>query len=1066
MKTYLICTLLFVAVHVKAQVSGYIFNKQGVPVSGATVAFNKSKQIFHTDSNGYFMFSNLRLPDSLIISCVGYLKEKRWINSNVSDITIQLVNDDHFIKEVEIVNTGFYQIPKERATGSFTVVDNELLNRSVGGNILQRLDGVASGVQFVNPNGSDPADIRVRGLATIQSDATPLIVVDNFPYEGDITSINPNDIDNITILKDATAASIWGARAGNGVIVITTKQGRYNQKGQLSMNSNVTVGQKPDLLYSRNRLPSEVVMQIEKEKYEQGGYYLPNAQQVPFPEYVEMLMALDNGTLSQQEFDRREVLMKKTEVREQAMKYLYQQSIYQQYALNARGGSDKHTYYVSGGYDRNRADVIGNNNTRINLNLQNTFRPFNDLELNAGIWYSQQKSLNNGITLNELMGQMTHVRLSPYTRLVGENGEALPIIKDYRQTYINQAEANGLLDWEFRPLEERELIDRQNNRMELRTNVGLRYDFLGYFNLNVNYQYLNGSNVGTAVFDKDSYYVRNMVNRYTQVGGTKIIPYGGIFEEHGRFSSLSHSGRVQLNYNHELGSDQKLNGLVGGEIRQAINDHFPEVWLFNYDPDLRIGSRNLDFKNAYLVSPEGYKVFVPQPSDYTNRFIDRYLSYFGNASYTLKNTYSLSGSIRWDGSNLFGVKANQKGTPLWSLGTSWDITNESWFPPIDGIDRLKLRATYGSAGNVNKDISSLPTVFYSIDDITGNKAAQLRSAGNPFLRWEKVNTMNLGVDFNLFSSRILGSIEYYRKRSVDLIGADILPSNTGISPGATAEKSNLRNYADLKTGGLDVVLNTDNLQGKLKWKTSFQLSITRNIVTKYRGTDQLSLNNYLGTSTVPVEGYSRDAIFAIPWYGLDENNGLLKMFVDGEQTENYAAFFKSLKFEDLVRVGSKIPVVFGSLRNDFSWNGFQASILMAYKYKYFFVKESMASGSKWSPGLYHMDYLNRWQKPGDEKNTYVPASSDNAAQYSGTVYENSDVLVEKGDHIRIQDVTLAYRIPMNLNRKINMKSIRIYTQAKNLGLVWAKNKSGIDSDYNNREFRQPRSFAVGIQLDF
>src|SRR5690606_37904197 len=165
----------------------------------------------------------------------------------------------------------------------------------VGGDILQRLDGVAAGVQFVTPNGSEASDIRIRGLATIQSDASPLIVVDNFPYEGDITSINPNDIDNITILKDAAAASIWGARAGNGVIVITTKQGRYGQKSQISATSNVTVGQKPNLLYSRNRLPSEVVMGIEKEKYESGGYYVENTQQVPFPEYVEMLIARDNG---------------------------------------------------------------------------------------------------------------------------------------------------------------------------------------------------------------------------------------------------------------------------------------------------------------------------------------------------------------------------------------------------------------------------------------------------------------------------------------------------------------------------------------------------------------------------------------------------------------------------------------------------------------------------------------------------------------------------------------------------------------------------------------------------
>src|SRR5690606_34247321 len=361
------------------------------------------------------------------------------------DITLE--PDENMLEEVE-VNTGFYQVPRERATGSFTHVDNKMLNRVVGGSILQRLEGIASGVQFTQANGTTAASIRVRGLATIESNEEPLIVVDNVPYEGDINTIDPNDVESITVLKDAAAASIWGARAGNGVIVITTKRGRYNQRARISVNSNMTVGEKPDLFYSKNRLPSEIVMQIEKDKYERGGYYVESAQQTPFPEYVELLIARDSGWISDADFLAKEAILQNTEVRDEALKYLYQPSVYQQHALNVRGGGEAYTYYLSAGYDKNRSNVIGNGNDRLNLNLQNTFRPLKGMELSAAMWYTQQRGENNGLSLGDLAARATQVGLSPYIRLKDEQGDNLPIVKDYRLPYVGTAVQEGLLDWQ------------------------------------------------------------------------------------------------------------------------------------------------------------------------------------------------------------------------------------------------------------------------------------------------------------------------------------------------------------------------------------------------------------------------------------------------------------------------------------------------------------------------------------------------------------------------------------------------------------------------------------------
>src|SRR5690606_35119719 len=209
----------------------------------------------------------------------------------------RLETDASVLDEV-VVNTGYYSVAKERATGSFTHVSQEMLDRSVGTNILQRLEGVTNGLQFdrnqlTGENTSGKPELRVRGLSTIEGNASPLIVVDNFPYENDISTLNPNDILEVTILKDAAAASIWGARAGNGVIVITTKKGTFNQRAKLSYNTNFNFSDKPDLYYNQGFLPSETVMRIQQELFERGVY--PERPETKIPGYAELLIQRRDG---------------------------------------------------------------------------------------------------------------------------------------------------------------------------------------------------------------------------------------------------------------------------------------------------------------------------------------------------------------------------------------------------------------------------------------------------------------------------------------------------------------------------------------------------------------------------------------------------------------------------------------------------------------------------------------------------------------------------------------------------------------------------------------------------
>ncbi|NGM72829.1 SusC/RagA family TonB-linked outer membrane protein [Sphingobacterium sp. SGL-16] len=1066
MKINFIFLLLLLSISVKGQITGVVYNEQNELIPGVTVTLKKANRVTITNHIGAFNFKDIPSGDTLLFEHVGYQKLQLFKGLDIGPLEIILLRNDRMIQEVEIINTGFYQIPKERATGAFEVIDNKLLNRAIGGNILQRMEGVISGVQFVNAGGKNASDIRVRGLATILSDSSPLIVIDNFPYEGDINSINPNDIENISILKDAAAASIWGARAGNGVIVITTKQGGYKQKGKLSFNNNYTVGMKPDLLYSRNRLPSDVVMQIEKNKYDLASFYRDDTRQFAFPLYVEMLIDLNKGTISKDEFDIKESELRNTEVREEAMNYLYQESLYKQYAINAMGGGDSFTYFISAGYDRNRMDVIGNNNTRLNLNMQNTYMPAKGFEIRSSIWYSEQSNLNNGVNIDDIKGHTTHVGLSPYTKLADINGNALSIIKDLRYPYVSNAQNNGLLDWDYRPLEDRNLVKKTGRMKEMRVNLGINYQFLNYFTFNGSYQYIKGDGTNSVQYDKDSFYVRDLVNRYTQTNGTQVIPYGGIDMLLNPNESNTHSARMQLNYNQNFGQHHQVVGLIGGEKREFVQESLPGYTLYNYDPDLLTGTNLFSYTEFYPTRPSGGRLRIPQPDYVKRKFTDRYLSYFGNSSYTFKRRYVASASIRWDGSNLFGVKTNQKGTPLWSIGGSWNLGMEDWFN-VYSLNHLRLKATYGSAGNVNKSVSAYPTIRHlGIDEFKNMNYSIVNSIGNPSLQWEKVNTVNFGLESKWFQNRLSLELDYYIKNANDLIGAEILPPSTGIYIGSSAERSNLVNYADLQTKGIDAQLSTKNLTGDFVWNTVLLLNFAKNEVKAYKANNLLKAFEYLDGKT-PVVGQSRDMLFSLPWFGLNPENGDPVIYQNGEISQDYTNYYNNLKFSDLVASGMKVPPFYGSLRNEFSWRGLSISALFTFKSNYVFRRKSLDPSSVNTSHLnYHMDYFNRWQKKGDELWTNVPSQSTVYNAGRAQTYLSSEALITKGDHIRFQDINISYSLHKDIVQRLRLQQIQFYAYARNLGIVWKSNSNAIDPDYADSEYVAPKSFALGIRVDF
>ena len=454
---YLFCSVLAVLLSLygfsqtnNITVSGQIVAAEnGAPLIGVSIYLSKINSSAISDARGNFSLEKISLPDTLVLSYIGYVTQYLRIDKNtILPLRIGLRKGTGLMMDaVTVFNTGYQSISKERATGSFTQVDNKIINQQVGSNILNRLESVASSVAFNKKNNYAPA-ISVRGLSTINGPSSPLIVLDNFPFEGDINSIDPNMIESITILKDATAASIWGTRAGNGVIVINTKKGKYNQPFTIDFNSNVQVYAKPDLSYIRPIATSDYI-NVEQYLYGQGFYdnLLTDPSHPVISPVVELLDEQSRGIISPAEAEAQIAALRKINVRDEFNRYVYQNTINQQYAINFSGGNSQSTWAASGSYDRNLSE-LSEKYQRITARLENSFRPVKNLQITGRLYFAGTNSASGKD------GYTSQNYLYPYSQLANVNGAAVPAARDYRLTYIDTAGGGRLLDWKYYPLED------------------------------------------------------------------------------------------------------------------------------------------------------------------------------------------------------------------------------------------------------------------------------------------------------------------------------------------------------------------------------------------------------------------------------------------------------------------------------------------------------------------------------------------------------------------------------------------------------------------------------------
>ncbi|AYD48465.1 SusC/RagA family TonB-linked outer membrane protein [Arachidicoccus soli] len=1061
LSTQLICaqTQLIIKGNIKDAVTGE-------SISNATVHALGSGRYALSDKEGSFVIKS-KSNDTLLISHIGFTPQKISVGSN-HFISVLLNETNTSLADVTI-NTGYQNLKPNEVNGSYVVIDNKKLNQQTGLNILDRLKGVTSSLLFnvgkQNNNPQNKTGITIRGLSTINGPLDPLIVVDNFIYDGDINNINPNDVESITILKDAAAASIWGARAGNGVIVITTKKGQFNQKLHVDFNSDVIMTDKPNLFY-QPQISSADYIDLEQYLFNKGYYnsQLNSRSHPAVSPAVLIFKEKQQGLISATDSASQINALKQNDSRRQFEKYYYRKGLTQQYALNLRGGSQNIAWLISGDYDKDINNLSAQYN-KINLRFENTYRPIKNMTLNAGVYYTNSNNISGLPSYSNVISLNGTIQV-PYLNLAGPEGQSIAVPYAYNTNYIDTAGAGKLMDWNYYPLTDYKHNVTTANTEELLANAGLNYKIIQGLQLSLLYQYQKQNVQTNTISDTASYYTRNLINTYSQLDRNTgvinyIIPLGGILKK-GYANLQSYNFRGQLNFDRTFHQKHHINAIAGMEVRNEWASGSNAIY-YGYNPDPLTYTSSINYNTRYPTFITGSSAYIPGTSSLSSTD-NRFVSFFSNADYIYNDRYIVSASMRRDGSNIFGASTNNKWKPLWSAGLGWNISKENFYK-IGWLPYLKLSATYGVSGNVDLSKTALPVGNMAINNITGFQDERINYINNPDLSWERSYQTNLRIDFATAKNIISGALEYYHKKGRDLYAPIPYDYTTwGLSSTITA------NVADMKGNGVDITLHSNNINRDFKWTTDFLWSYNTSITTAYH-TDNAASAYYLlqgGNTINPIIGKPLYAIAAYKWGGLDAQ-GNPQGYIGDTLSTDYAgidvnAYERGLKSGSFVYVGPASPTIFGSLSNEFSYKSFALSFNITYKFHYYLFKPSLSYTALATNGTGGIDYGQRWKQSGDENKTNVPSfvyplNSDRDAFYNG-----STINVIKGDQIRLQFINLSYSLLSN-KKNLPFNSLQIYINAANIGILWRANNDHIDPDYANG-IPNPKTYTVGIRANF
>lgn len=1073
----------FISLSVWAQnrtITGIILDKaDNEPLIGASIAVMSPQGTVAygttTDLEGKFKIEVSPNDHNLVCRFIGYTAKTLHLKSDKNNYTIYMENAG---KEMdELVVTGYQAIDRRKLTSAVTTV--KITDEKIGSvrSIDQALAGQIAGLSSVSTSGSPsaPVKLRIRGISSINGTQDPLWVLDGIPLEGtdipsmeelkdidniyqtSIAGINPTDIESITVLKDAAATAIYGARAANGVIVITTRNGKAG-KPQINFSTKLTYSPKSDI-DRLNLLNSQEKVGLELDLLQSNYTFRENKGDVArIISQYGLTDTYKNGGWNALSPEAQSDINHLRSINTDWNDILFRNVFNQEYNLSLSGGSDKANYYTAVGYYVEQGNVESVKNDRFNVTLKTNYRVNSKLKLGASVFANRRKQRSYLTNYDGFTNPVYYSRLAnPYMRPYDDAGN---YIYD-----VNIQHSKGDIAPDFNIFEERHNTSNINTTLSLMSIFDAELKLNDKFKITSQFglQYDEGSIEKYS--GEESYTMRRekASAMYAYIDGTRsFLPAGGsnkITDSH----SYQWTWKAMAEYQQRFKDKHELELMAGTEIRHADASTLYSA-VYGYD------RKSLTSSPVIFPSDNYARQFPLHTETHTE---NAFVSWFATGSYTLLHRYTLGGSIRFDGSDIFGVAKKYRYLPLYSVSGLWRVVDEPFMKNADFIDNLSIRASYGLQGNIDKNTSPyLVGTYQKVSILPNNSEDIIRpgSAPNPDLRWEKTQSVNVGADFAVLDNAISLSVDYYYRKGSDLIGLRMLPLETGYS-------STTINWASMENEGVEFALTTRNINTKnFTWFTNLNFGFNRNKILK---------ESVAENATYPGrEGYPVGAIFAYKTAGLDEDGYPLFVTKDG-QTVTATELLKlnnagasTLTAEEqrnlYTYIGTTDPKVSGGFTNTFKYKRVSLAINCIFNFGMHVKTAPSYSPTNYDRGLNtNHDILNRWTP--DNTNTSLPklmTSDERPGEYirysEFGLFNDLDIWVKKQNYFRFQSIRLGYELPEKWLRPIGVKNASVSLEGRNLWVIASNYDNYLDPETMGNPFAQPipKSFIFGLNINF
>ncbi|MCZ2604996.1 SusC/RagA family TonB-linked outer membrane protein [Bacteroides fragilis] len=1077
------------------QVQGVVISSEdNMPLIGASV-YIKAEDLSKdgnsptitgviTDIDGKF---NISVPEGvtrLFCSYVGHEVQELKLVPGKDQYEITLFPSAQMLDAVVV--TGYQTVERRKLTAAVGKLN--ISDEIIGAvkSIDQALAGQIAGLSVTSTSGAPgaPAKIRIRGTSSLNGTQDPLWVLDGIPLEGtdvpqsnvlndvsniqqsSIAGLNPADIENITVLKDAAATAIYGARAANGVIMITTKKGKVG-KPVINFSSKFTY--MPTLSTNRlNMLNSQEKVDLELELLRSNfaygdnkggvskiisGYGLTDAYKKGGWGALTPEAQTDISRLRNTETDWGDIL--------------FRDAFNQEYSLSLSGGNERVTYYTSIGYYQENGNVKGVGLDRLNIVAKTSYKVNRMLKFGVSLFVNRR---NNKTYLTDTYGLVNPVyysrKANPYYQPFDANGNYV---------YDFDVQNNSDTDLGFNIFEERKNTSNEEtiNALSSIFDAELRFNDKLKFTTQLGLQLDKASKEQIA--DKESFSMRiiRKNSKYwdsASQSNKNFIPDGGVHKAYENTNSQI-TWKAMGEYRDSFNDIHELEVMVGTELRKTW---YETLFSAGYGFD----RQTLTTKPVVFPDEDRARQFPLHQKTYKE---NAYVSFFSTASYSLMNRYTFGGSIRFDGSDLFGVDKKYRYLPLYSVSGLWRLSNE---PFMQGtrkwMDNLAFRVSYGIQGNIDKNTSPFLLGKYIVDNILpggSEHMIDINSAPNKKLRWEKTQSVNVGLDFSVLNQAINLSVDYYYRKGTDLIGKQMLPLETGFV------STNI-NWASMVNKGVEVSLSTRNVATKnFSWYTNLNFAYNNNKVLREAIPE---------AQTIPGrEGYPVDAIFAIKTAGLDEEG--YPLFYDKEG--------KKVTLKELYRlqdpfglgftvnsdvtpaeersfysyIGSQDTPYTGGLINTFSYKNWELTANLSFNLGGYVRTTPSYNFINFDRGQnVNSDILDRWTPENtDGRLPALITSEKRADEYywydqKSEIYKNLDIWVKKLNYFRLQNLRLGYRLPEKMIKSLGMGSASVAIEGRNLLVFGSSYKNFLDPEsmYNPYAPPIPKSITFSLNLNF